>query len=343
MSRLNDYRSALLAICPDTTDESLHEAMDAGGAQFASFIIDHGLGPQWHSRTQRNEFYPSRLAAEAFYLAQEHALNEIAAALDRAGIDYVVIKGAANRLLLYDNPAIRACHDLDLLVRPVDRLRAATRISELNFVATPEARSIGRELTLTRGDVCIDLHWTLLREGRLRLEVAGDFVSRRRRFGDLWILNAEDALFTLLVHPAFTKHLGGWDMGLHRVMDIVEWIRTQDFDWKVVCERMRENGVQTAGWAALRWVSLLVDPRMPQLDEMMRDVCPGRMREMWLEAWLQRNLSARTSNLHWARLFGFTMFFHDTVGDSLRAVAGRLRAHRRSDADIAVFQGLGDQ
>ena len=344
MSRLHEYRTALLATCPDVADEGLLGAIDVGGSQFASFIVDHGLGPQWHERTRRDEFYPSRMAAEALYLAQEQALNEIAAVLDSAEIEYVLIKGAANRLLLYGNPAIRACHDLDFLVRPSDRLRAATLISDLSFVAAPEARSIGRELVLTRRDICVDLHWTLLREGRLRFEVTSDMLSRRRKFGDLWILDAEDTLFTLLVHPAFTKHLAGWDMGLHRVMDIVEWIRTQDFDWNKVRERMQQNGVRTAGWAALRWVSLLIDPRMlPHLDEMMLSVRPGRIRRMWLDAWLKRNLSARTSNMHWVRLIGFTMFLHDTAGDSLRAIAGRLKARQRSDADIAVFQALCDQ
>ena len=329
---------------PHVADEVLLEAIDAGGSQFASFIVDHGLGPLWHRRTDRDEFYSSRMAAEAYYVAQEHALNEIAATLDGAGVEYVLIKGAANRLLIYGNPAIRACHDIDFLVRPSDRLRAATLISELSFLAAPEARSIGRELVLTRRDICVDLHWTLLREGRLRFEVTGDMLRRRRKFGDIWILDAEDTLFTLLVHPAFVKHLGGWDMGLHRVMDIVEWIRTQDFDWTVVCERMRKNGVQTAGWATLRWVSLLSDPRLlPQLDEMMLEVRPGRIRRMWVEAWLKRNLSARTSNMHWVRLIGFTMFLHDTAGDSFRAVVGRLKARRRCDADIAVFQELRDE
>jgi len=334
----------LLAVCADVADENLLQVLDVGGAQFAALVVDHGLGPLWHRRTHRDEFTDSRMAAEAYFLAQEHAVNEIAAALEGAGVEYVVIKGAANRLLLYDNPAIRACHDIDLLVRPIDRLAAATVIAELNYSAAPEAQSIGRELVLTRGDIFVDLHWTLLREGRLRNEITGDMLSRRRRCGDLWVLSAEDALFTLLVHPAFTKHLAGWDMGLHRVMDIVEWIRTQAFDWNEVRKRMQENGVQTAGWAALRWMSLLVEPRsLPHLEDMMLDLRPGRLRAIWLDAWLRKNLSDRTASMHWARLIGFTMFLHDTAGDSLRALFGRLKARQRSDTDIAVFQSLSNQ
>ena len=109
--------------------------LDSNGSEFAAFIIDHGLGPQWHSRTERAEFHDSRLAAEALFLAQEHALNDIDVILEAASVEYALIKGAANRLALYSNPAIRACHDLDLLVRPDDRVQAASALVEAGFVA----------------------------------------------------------------------------------------------------------------------------------------------------------------------------------------------------------------
>jgi len=344
MSRLDDYQSALLAAFPDVADETLIHALDSGAAQFVSFVVDHGLGPQWHLRTGRAEFHESRLAAEAFYLAQEHALKDIDAALERAGIENAVIKGAASRQLLYENPAIRACHDIDLLVRPEDRARAAIAIVETGFTAEPEARSISRELVLTRGDVYVDLHWALLREGRLRRDFADEMLGRRRRSGELWMLDAEDALFTLLVHPAFAKHLAGWDMGLHRVMDIIEFLRTQEFDWPSVCTRLEQNGVQTAAWATLRWVELLSGSQVnPMLVGMMQDVRPGRLRKTWLDYWLRKNFSARTSGMRLARLIGFSMFLHDTAGDSARAIVGRYRANRRSSADLAVFQDLSDQ
>jgi hypothetical protein len=125
MIRLDDYRSALLAASVETPETELGHLLDAGGDAFAAFIVDHGLGPLWHVRTGRAEFHASRLSAEALYLAQQHALHDIDATLDAAGIDYAVFKGAANRLLLYPNPAVRACLDIDLLVRPEQRVQAA--------------------------------------------------------------------------------------------------------------------------------------------------------------------------------------------------------------------------
>ena len=346
MTRLDDYRFALLAAFPDVSDAELAAALEKGGPDFVSFIIDHGLGPLWHERTGRDEFHECRLIAEALYLAQEHALNEIGAVLDSAEIEFVVFKGAANRLLLNKNPAIRACHDLDLLVRPEDRVRAASAMAQVGFTAIPDVLNISHELVLSKGAVDVDLHWQLLREGRLRSNCAADMPSRRRRENGIWMPSAEDALFVLLVHPAFAKHLAGWQMGLHRVVDIATWLRTQSFDWQKVLAMLEQTGVRTAAWTTLRWVQLLTcrsgaTPRpLVTLNKMLTDTQPGHLRRKWLNHWLRSNISERTTNAHWARLLGFSLFLHDTPGDTMRALAGRYRAHRKSSNDLEAFREL---
>ena len=265
MSRLDDYRTALLAAHPEVTRDALVDALDAKGEGFAQFIVDHGLGPLWHERTGHEAFHESRMLAEALYLAQETALQEAGAALDAAGIEHVVIKGAANRLLAYGNPAVRACHDLDLLVRPGERIAAAKSLSDLGFAAIPQLKSISRELILSRSDTDIDLHWELLREGRLRTDPTAAMLARRRQEHGVWMLSAEHALFTLLVHPAFAKHLEGYEMGLHRVADLLAWLRSQPFDWPEVRAMLEANGVRTAAWATLRWTELLAGEYSPEI------------------------------------------------------------------------------
>jgi hypothetical protein len=157
------------------------------------------------------------------------------------------------------------------------------------------------------------------------------------------MLCAEDALFVLLVHPAFAKHLAGWGMGLHRVVDIVTWLRTQPFDWQAVHELLGTNGVRTAAWATLRWVELLAGEYSPSgLDKMLAELRPGPLRGAWLGRWLRNDLSERSSGRHWARLLGFTMFLHDTPGDALRALVSRYRAHRRRESDVGAFRELLD-
>ncbi len=341
MSRLDDYRSALLAANADVSAETLNLDLDESGPEFVSFVVDYGLGPLWHARTGRDEFHESRMTAEALYMAQQRALEEIDAVLGGAGIKHAVIKGAANRVLLYENPAIRACHDLDLLVRPNDRVRAVATLVDSGFTASLTTQNIGHELVLTKDRVDVDVHWGLLREGRLRADPTAAMLDRRQRFGDMWMLNGEDAIFLLLVHPAFAKHLAGWDMGLHRVVDIMETIRKGDYDWQTVRAALEISGVRTAAWATLRWVQLLAGTHVQvELDSMMSELSPGLLRRAWLNRWLEMDLSARTSHAHWPRLLGLSLFLHDTPRDAIRALTGRWRAHRRRAADLAAFGEL---
>ena len=319
----------------------LVQTIDTRGPEFVRLVVDLGLGPLWHARTGREEFYQSRMTAEALYAAQVHALAEISPLLEDAGIRFAVIKGAANRCLLYENPALRACHDIDILVERSDRVRAASALVDIGFQALPEERSISRELVLVKGAAIVDLHWELLREGRLRSDPVSPMLERRRPVGDLWTLSAEDSVFTLLVHPAFAKHLGAWDMGLHRVADVVIWLRTQPFDWRLLRDRLDQYGVRSAAWVTLRWAQLLVGEHAPEgLESMLSDVRPDRLRRAWLNLWLERDLSERMSNSHFARLLGFSLLIHDTVGDAVRAIRGRRQARRREDEDLAAFGEL---
>jgi hypothetical protein len=341
MTRLDDYRSALRVVNSEIPEAELNEAVDAGGPPFASFIVDHGLGPLWHARTGRNEFRESRLAAEALYLVQEQVLAEIDALLQNAGIEFAVFKGTANRRLLYENPALRACYDIDLLVHSDDRVKAATALVDAGFVAAPDEQIIGHELGLSRGAVTIDLHWGLLREGRLSADCAEGMLGRRRRVNGMWMLGAEDALFVLLVHPAFAKHLAGWEMGLHRVADILHWLETQDFDEPNLAALLEHNGVRTAAWATLRWVELLFGTSWTGgIELLLAKARPAWLRCAWLERWLRHDLSERMAPAHWPRLVALSPLLHDTPKDVVRALLGRHRAHRRRHTDLAAFQEL---
>jgi hypothetical protein len=341
MSRLDDYRVALLAAHPEVAVDELLAALDDQDEAFAKFIIDHGLGPLWHELSGRAEFHGSRMQAEALFVSQERALREIDTALNAADIDHLVMKGSATRLLLYDNPAVRTCHDIDILVSSQDRVRAAESLATLGFAALPEPRNISRGIVLTRSDTDVDLHWGLLREGRLRQEVTRDMLRRRRRHHDTWVQSPEDTLFTLLVHPAFADHLAGWGMGLHRVADVLVWVRTQSFSWGQVEQMLMDNGVRTAAWATLRWAQILSGRYAPPaLQNMLESLQPQRARARWLDFWLANDLPARASRAQWIRQVGFLPYLHDSVGDVCRAAAGRWHARRRVAGDLGDFREL---
>ena len=341
MGRLDDYRTAMLVADPAVSTDVLNRALDAARPDFDLLVVSHGLGPLWHTRTGRREFHQSRMNCEALYLAQHAALQEVHTALTKEGVAYAVIKGAALREAIYDVPALRTCHDIDLLCHPDDRLQAASLLTDIGFEAAPLARSISRELVLSRNDVDIDLHWALLREGRLRNEDVPGILSRRDMTGGVFVPSAEDTLFLLLVHPPFAKHLAGWDMGLHRVVDIVNFLTVIQFDWGRVRSALVENGVSSAAWATLRWTQMLTYPQpLPLLEEMLAELRPGSAKAWWLEHWLESDLSARFSGRHWMRLLGFSPLLHDEPGDVYRAFAGRRQARKRSKQDSEVFADL---
>ena len=221
-------------------------------------------------------------------------------------------------------------------------MRAASALVDIGFRANPESKSISRELVLSRGNVDVDLHWGLLREGRLRFEDVPAMLTRRERSHGTWMLSAGDALFLLLVHPAFTKHLGGYDMGLHRVADIVAFLHRTEVDTMDVTVSLVTNGVAAAAWSTLRWVQMLTAPqpvtgtRVADFDACARAPPPGVAQSAGSSA----TCPPAWRPSHWVRLLGFTPFLHDAPGDVLRAFSGRIRARRRSAADLAVFGDL---
>ena len=162
------------------------------------------------------------------------------------------------------------------------------------------------------------------------------------------MLHEDDAFFLLLVHPAFAKHLAGWNMGLHRVADIYDWLQTCPVDWQALHRRLDDNGVKTAAWATLRWVLLLTEPHFSggaeaTIGKAITELQPRYLRRAWLEHWLQSDLSARLYRRHWATLFGLSLFLHDRPGDAVRALRGRSYARRREAEDLAAFEQLTAQ
>lgn len=339
MVQLREYRLALSGALAAATRDDLIGLLNTQGSSFVDFVVRHGLGPVWHARTGSKAFKNARHAAEALYLAQEQALDDIEAAFSSSNVNYAIFKGGANRYLLNENPALRACYDLDVLVRPTDRLLAAETLSSAGFAVHPDNRNVSRAIVLSRDRVNVDLHWALLREGRLRHDRTEELLERRTKIQGHWMLHPDDALFVLLVHPAFAKHLSGWNMGLHRVSDVVNWLDTQPVNWPDVLENLRSEGVTTAAWATLSWVEM-VSERSELLAPLLADTCPGTFRRGWIRRWLETDSSARLASKHWLRLLLFTSFLHDTPRDALRALAGRSRAWQREQADSEVFGTL---
>jgi hypothetical protein len=107
----------------------------------------HGLTPLLHHHlTQTGTEVPpadrQQLFAGSVHHRQANAarfavLGEILDAADGAGLQVLVLKGAALAHTLYPSPSLRPLSDLDLLVEPQAASRMQTLLRDIGFVAPP--------------------------------------------------------------------------------------------------------------------------------------------------------------------------------------------------------------
>jgi hypothetical protein len=149
----------------------------------------HGLGPLLYTGLKAADIEPPqniKRDLQGLYLRHRHAngvrarvLAEILAAYQTAGIQALVIKGAALAHLLYPEPALRPMSDIDLLVKKSDARRGQELLAELGFHAPlpPSDRLPGKHLLaatrLVEGlAVSVELHHNLFNFGtRASLEL----------------------------------------------------------------------------------------------------------------------------------------------------------------------------
>jgi hypothetical protein len=338
--RMELARSALRPAFPDP-DRAACEAALARRAGLRQLILSQGLGPLWHARLKVEEFQPRHEQAALAYLAQRAALRQVDELFDGAGIAHVVIKGAVTRELVYDFPASRPSADIDLLVAPADRVAAARLLIDAGYRLRLDARNMSHQVTLSRAPVHIDLHWHIVRPGRIRVSLTEALIANRRRIAGMWAVAESDALFLLLVHPALTEYVSATDRGLLRLADLALWLHRRPIDWQPACDRLRALGVAAAAWAMLRRTRSLAPAAFhASLDPPMDQLRPGRIRAAYLGGWLDHDLPRRFARLHAGRLIGFSLLLHDRPADALRAVDGVRRARFSRREDFGAFEGL---
>jgi hypothetical protein len=114
-----------------------------------AFAEAHGLVPLLYTHLQAaGVALPPRAAQQlqGYYIQHAHAarvraqvLADILARFRAAGVDVLVLKGAALAYLVYPQPALRPMRDIDLLVRAADVYRAYALLPEIGFTPPPGA------------------------------------------------------------------------------------------------------------------------------------------------------------------------------------------------------------
>lgn len=340
-TRYELHRIALLPVLSGYLPDGGLPSLPVSEAEFVAFLSSQRLQASWLKligQTGAKEEYPDLLtglghAAKAWALRelpQRHLMEEAHRRLDAVGIDYFFAKGAHLRHVIYDDPLERSAIDIDLFVKEADRDRAIALFRQAGFEAHPLAETISHELKLTRHNGDIDLHWQLLRPGRIHPGLMDWLFTRRERFGAFQGLDDTASLLVMLVHPAITKYLlSPTSMLIHQV-DQARLIERGRVDWAELQNVLGWSGTRTAAWASLYVLRMLGGVCAP--DDFVQKISPGRIHRWYLQQWIDRAWITRWFEKRWLVAGFFSLALQDSVSDAV----GALRSLRRSRSSTTV-------
>jgi hypothetical protein len=346
------HRSALVPLLPNAPAgaliQSCEHAAASGEADFITFLVQQGLAPLWDEQVARvdsslpfsqeaiTKLHESRLHTTGNYLLQHHSLQLARNTLDEANIPHVITKGSHTRELYYDTPALRPALDIDMLVKPEDRLDAIKAFQAQGFTFHALAENISHECNLVKGNTAIDLHWDIMRPGRTREPMVTELLDNRVDYGSHWGLSHGATLFLMLVHPVFTKYTTTPYASLVRLVDLAQLLHRHPESAEDAVPILHKAGLATAGWITLTWLDLLTDS--PQARSLAEKIEPGRVRRKYLHQWLANNLSTRLLRNPLLIQLAFTLPAHDTFKDAVRALMQTRRYRQAADATLAAMQ-----
>ncbi|MCO6412451.1 MAG: nucleotidyltransferase family protein [Thiogranum sp.] len=191
------------------------------------------------------------------------------------GIAVVPFKGPVSAMVVYGDMAMRACGDIDLLVKRDDH-RRAERILETDGYAVEQRYEEAMQSTLWResSGISIDLHWGIP-PARLRLDA--------ERFRDdlrpVNVLGRPVLTFsprdTLLV-TAVNAVKEFWKPSLHHLSDIASLTADYtDDDWAAAFDRAGETGCRRMLATAVLFAHRMLDITLPSAGPGRLFVNPG--------------------------------------------------------------------
>jgi len=318
--------------------------------KFVAFLRNQGLAQLWLDYLLSQDSLPNTfeeivrslkqdaLNTAAGQLMQRVVLQDTRDALLEAGIDYLVFKGAHLRHTLYADPTHRPVCDIDILVRDERKLDAVKALLGAGFSAYHKAENISHETSLFKKNVCIDLHWHLLRPGRTRIDLNDYLFGQRQPFGEFVGLSNEAALLVMLIHPAITKYVNGSASSLRHLVDIHRLAQSDDINWDRLIATLRTSGTRTAAWASLAWLQMLADE--PIYEDLAHQLWPGRLQAGWLLYWLGMNLNVKLSERKLVIRSGFSMALQDSLKDSVRAICVLQKEQREAAKTMKKLEQL---
>jgi hypothetical protein len=273
--------------------------------------LAHGLAARQWARVPagaRARLTREASASRARHLVMTAELGRLLRRCRTEGVAAIVLKGPALAETVYPEPSLRPCSDLDLLVRPADRLRMDALVRDLGHRRVPDEHSWdfdvafdGATVYAAPSGVRVDLHWSLLTEPRFAwnrdaqaavweraapLSVAGEPALG---------LGLEDLVLHLAVHLAVHHSLAGlrryWDLAL-----VLER-RGGDLDWDALLDRAERWRVRRALFFVLLGARSTFGAPVP--SPVLAALRPTGPRAVWLAALVRAEDARRLEQLEY--------------------------------------------
>lgn len=217
----------LRALCARADWDALLQGADFHGL---TLLLGHMLGAAAPARL--NQVCAENIVRSLFFVSE---LKTLLNAFEAAGISVVALKGPALAEMLYADPALRPCSDLDFLVMP-DRIDDALRVlaaqgyrlaPHFNGLSATTLQMIDCEVRLRGPRIDVDLHWAIAPPGHI-LSFDPALLWRERRVETRFpVLSPEATLLFLCAHGA--KH--AWSR-LIWLSDVARLASTE-IDWEL--------------------------------------------------------------------------------------------------------------
>lgn len=324
------YARQILALAPFTDNfskpaliEKITKMETQEKNNFLMFLLANSLGSAWTEKlggTTINTLWPpeqvKKLRVESkriavIYLQQIVSLYKISQTLEQHSIPHAVFKGAHTRELVYPNPVTRPSADIDILINEKDKEEVIRVLTSQDYTLHIIAQNLTHEASLINGNTSIDLHWHILRPGRIPKSLTAELLRNRTQYGKYWSLSNEENLFILLIHPVFSKYSSATQSGLVRMLDLIYWLKTQPIDWEKLLELLKRTGLRTTAWVTLEYLHTLTGVSIPQ--QIANQLAPNKLKKKYLQTWIYTDLPSRLQHWPFSVKIAFTLFAHDNI------------------------------
>lgn len=169
-------------------------------------------------------------------------LREVLSGLSGTGIPVIILKGAALAETVYDEPVLRHCHDIDLLVRDQDIIRAKTLLPRLGFkTANPPDSKLHHWRFEHESGLPVELHSRLFKVPYYDPPLP-EMWARTQRHAiagvPAHILSPSDNILHICGHASYSssRHSLRWVSDAWFILD-----RHRDLDWDLLLDCARRS------------------------------------------------------------------------------------------------------